>query len=1198
MTTPNRRIRWFGDIRRFWRDLSLESKFASFAILLVLVITALPLLTIAQRRQSLRGELETQAKSLLSAMASSTVLENVYYFVDVRAMQEEVERTLDQNPGIARLKVYTDDGKVWVEGGWPDGCPDAEDSASCQPQVASYNPNPDTASQDFLQLPPGKIHTDWEQGQFVVGQSVWIGNEVRGAVEIDFSTAGLEKDLASLRWLYVWPLGGLVLGVWLARRVARQLTRPINELIQTTDRMADGDLSTRFPSERQDEIGQLGRAFNDMATAIEKRDADLRELARGLEHQVNQRTLEIQQKNRYLEALQEITPGLIENLDVESLLKTIMARAASLAETEHAFVNIVVPERNEMQRRVAQGRYEADLGEWTKPGHGLSGRVMASGEMIIAEDYQLFEGVDPAYQWLRTAIYMPLKAEAVVLGVIGLGYEEVVSVNREQVAILQQFALLASLALKGAQLYTATRDELTEAERALVAEEERRRVHLASPAGRAETVAESILKDPSGGLIVLHELAQNAEQDGNAAILPELAGALEQTGQKLLADLAEGYHWIFQSPSDRELLLAGLRRLRSRLNLPEARTLQEADRAAVVFGLCREAIEAESIHAATQLIPSLRALSSEIEAQGMLAELAGSLEAVLSAAELLHSVERVDTTEDKRAYLTAALERLSHADRVAHTLHGAERPIAQRIVQDWMTIVTGSLSDLQTRAQISCKLVAPNIWESETITVALGLRNEGHGMALNLRVRLIESPEYEIVSDPAVVERLPKDEEAHVELEVRPQVSTASQFRAQFAIAYDDPRGLNQVQHFADLVQLLAPTAAFQLIPNPYLAGRPLKAGSPLFFGREDLFAFIGENLAAAHPNNLVLIGQRRTGKSSLLNQLPLRLGERFVPVNLDGQAIAADPGLPSFFLNVATRIGFELEERGFKVSIPRLIDFTDHPAQTFEHDFLRRVRQVIGERHLVLMLDEFEELEAAARRGTLDASVFGVIRHLVQHEPALSLILCGTHRIEELASDYWNVLFNISLYKHVGSLDYGEAMRLIQEPVAGFGMRYDDLALDRMWRVTAGHPYFLQLLCHSMVNGHNRSGRSYVNISDVNSALDEILSYGEAHFVYLWNESSQSERKVLTALSRMIPLAGRVTPVQVEDYLVERGFPLDRHDIGETLHHLALRDILVMQAEGGLAGVAVIYAWRLGLLALWIGKYKSLSMIREEGRA
>ena len=202
---------------------------------------------------------------------------------------------------------------------------------------------------------------------------------------------------------------------------------------------------------------------------------------------------------------------------------------------------------------------------------------------------------------------------------------------------------------------------------------------------------------------------------------------------------------------------------------------------------------------------------------------------------------------------------------------------------------------------------------------------------------------------------------------------------------------------------------------------------------------------------------------------------------------------------------------------------------------------------------------------------------------------------MEELATDYWSILFNISLYKHVGFLDQDDAARLIQEPVASFGMCYDDLALDKIWRVTAGHPYFLQLLCHSLVNQHNRSRRSYVTVSDVNTALSDILSSGEAHFIYLWNELSHSERLVFTALSRIMLLTGRVTPAQVEDYLNERGITPGRRTIIETLHHLSLRDILTAQVERQPAVNSGTYSWRLGLLGLWIEKYQSLSLVQEE---
>ena len=95
-------------------------------------------------------------------------------------------------------------------------------------------------------------------------------------------------------------------------------------------------------------------------------------------------------------------------------------------------------------------------------------------------------------------------------------------------------------------------------------------------------------------------------------------------------------------------------------------------------------------------------------------------------------------------------------------------------------------------------------------------------------------------------------------------------------------------------------------------------------------------------------------------------------------------------------------------------------------------------------------------------------------------------------------MIFNISLYRQIAFLEQPEALRLIQESVAEYGMRYDDLALDKTWQVTAGHLYSLQLLCHSLVNRHNKTERNYVTMADVNAALEDILASGEAHFMYL----------------------------------------------------------------------------------------------------
>src|SRR5262249_36550756 len=152
-----------------------------------------------------------------------------------------------------------------------------------------------------------------------------------------------------------------------------------------------------------------------------------------------------------------------------------------------------------------------------------------------------------------------------------------------------------------------------------------------------------------------------------------------------------------------------------------------------------------------------------------------------------------------------------------------------------------------------------------------------------------------------------------------------------------------------------------------------------------------------------------------------------------------------------ATEIAFAVEDAGIEISIPVYDDFAVNPTTSFERVYLPMVRKLIGKRHILILFDEFEELETAVKQGKLEASIFSFLRHLIQHSEDLSVIFCGTHRLEELVADYWNILFNISLYRHIAYLERDEAIHVVQDPVSMYGMRYDDLALDKIWRVTGG---------------------------------------------------------------------------------------------------------------------------------------------------
>jgi hypothetical protein len=760
--------------------------------------------------------------------------------------------------------------------------------------------------------------------------------------------------------------------------------------------------------------------------------------------------------------------------------------------------------------------------------------------------------------------------------------------SREDQTLLLGLADQAGTSFRVAQLINEKQTEIRQR-----AEVERQLAdHWNSPLGRAEATGDRILLHPEQALLEFHHLTQEArENPDSAALVANLPNALDNVKAGPLARLAEGYGYLLESHKSPEMLPVALRTITTQLQ--ELTDSQKAPHgtaeALAAYSACIDAIGVRSV---SEIAGWKSAADLPEGGEDFLAGLNAMLAELQAAASSLQAFERVDTVQDKLAYLAGAIERLSRLHHSAHTeLGAADRPVVRRIAEHWMAVVTGAMGELQSRAQIFCELLTRHTWQEDVVTIALSLRNTGRGAAVHVEVRLLPSSEYKLVDETAVLEHLGPGEEAQVGLRVCPL--GVRRFRALFEIRYTDPRGPDQCESFADAVQLLETTAEFHAIPNPYVVGTPLRAGSPLFFGREDVMTFLLDHLTAAHRNNLVLIGQRRTGKSSLLKQLPLRLGGDFLPVYLDGQALGLDPGMPAFLHAIASEIGFVLEDRGLSIKAPALSDFSENPASHFERVFLPEVRRSLGSRPLLLLLDEFEELESAVRRGTLDAAVFPFLRHLIQHSDNLSVVFCGTHRLEELASDYWNVLFNISLYRHIGFLSREDAMHLIQEPVAGGGMQFDDLALEKIWRVTAGHPYFLQLVCHNLVNLHNRQERSYVTVGDVNTALEEILTTGEAHFVYLWMESTPAQKLALFAMSHPAG-AGFLTPTQAAEDLARRGAPVERPELIGAFQRLAARDIFsVVQRPDLPYGEA--YGWKLGLLGMWVEKSKSIRQIIEE---
>ncbi len=184
----------------------------------------------------------------------------------------------------------------------------------------------------------------------------------------------------------------------------------------------------------------------------------------------------LRRRNDELALLYETTLGLINRLDINSLLDDILSRAAALMGAPHGCIYVVEPDSLTMSTKVGTGMFStADLR--VKKGEGLSGRVWETGMTLSVNDYASWDGAMSGFDPLRAVVGVPLKSGEAVTGVLCLTFvEDNRKFSPEDTDLLTRFAQLASLALENARLYSAAQrqiDERTRAEEALRASESR-----------------------------------------------------------------------------------------------------------------------------------------------------------------------------------------------------------------------------------------------------------------------------------------------------------------------------------------------------------------------------------------------------------------------------------------------------------------------------------------------------------------------------------------------------------------------------------------------------------------------------------------------------------------------------------------------------------------------------------------------------
>ncbi len=347
---------------------------------------------------------------------------------------------------------------------------------------------------------------------------------------------------------------------------------------------------------------------------------------------------------------------------------------------------------------------------------------------------------------------------------------------------------------------------------------------------------------------------------------------------------------------------------------------------------------------------------------------------------------------------------------------------------------------------------------------------------------------------------------------------------------------------------------------NPYVCGAPLDEAQEIFVGRTELIARICKHLQTRTSVPLFIHGQRRMGKTSLLLNLRKALPVNMMMIFIDCQTTIGLRTYTDILYTMILQARKQLDLH-YGLTVP---EFSKQDSVSI-YEWLEQIRRLYlnSSREWLLVLDEFEALRATLAQARLDpVYLLNILRHVMQHYTAFKVIISGSLFLEEspLLAGYLVGMKTMRL----GILYPRDVQKLIEQPVANFGLKYETAAVERMMFLTRGHPHLTQQLCFEVVelkNTQPANRRRLVVRADVEEALQRVFVSATFFFFDLENNQMSPEgRKLL----RNLALRG-------ENAVFNRASCLGQEDVVE---HLVQRELLE-SVQGG-------YRFKYELVRLW----------------
>ncbi len=297
--------------------------------------------------------------------------------------------------------------------------------------------------------------------------------------------------------------------------------------------------------------------------------------------------------------------------------------------------------------------------------------------------------------------------------------------------------------------------------------------------------------------------------------------------------------------------------------------------------------------------------------------------------------------------------------------------------------------------------------------------------------------------------------------------------------------------------------------PNPYEIGKIIDDPDK-FFGRYSLFQFIEDNLSQG-GKVILLHGQRRIGKSSVLAQIPKKVKvtrDKFLFVNFDLQGYIHKP-LSRILHDLGQEIIDHCELEPDDITLPSEQELLTDNA-ILSNQYWLQLFQVLKGKNLVLLLDEFDAIPEHYPPSA-PLNFFTYLAKLIKQHDQLFVIAVVGRNLDDMPNLVQ--VFKSSPSQEIGFLNDTSTKRLINKTAQGV-LTYEENATTEIYHLSAGHPYFTQVLGFTLFSKARENDNWTISAPDVELIVNQAIENAQGGLAWLWDGLPNPERVVFSAVA------------------------------------------------------------------------------------